>query len=184
MSRDTQYIHPDGRKALEAAYKLSGLKPVIVQTYGTAPQSKGTHGVAGYYKNWLGKKIPYSPCVDFSVKQKAYHLLTKKYITMDEQQIRWFLFNCSKVALCGWFRTEQQGFDDEHVHLITPMVDMEDLPIVCRQVVDFVNDRSGLASHGPEHFWTAPTQNDEKIAKAFAKCNPTWAPRLPQSLLR
>lgn len=183
MSKDTQFIHPDARKAFEEAYKLSGLKPVIVQTWGTAKQSKGTHGIAGYYKNWLGKKIGYSPCVDFSVKQKAYHILTKTYITMDEHQIKWFLFNCSKVGIAGWYRTEQQGFDDEHMHIITPMVNMEEMPIVCRQVVDFVNDRTGLASHGPEHFWTAPTQYDKKIAKEFARANPSWASRLPKALL-
>lgn len=176
MSASLKYLHPKARKAWSKTVKDSGLSPVVVQTLGGAPASKGTHDAAGKYKTLLGAWVPYSVCIDVSVNQTALHLKTKKLIKMGEAQIKWFLFHAAMNGIPGWLRTTAQGFDP-HIHLVCAMLPLSGIPE--SQVIDFLFDRRGLKHDGPETFWTASDDVDQHIATLFALANPEAAKRLP-----
>lgn len=176
MASSSKFIHPVAFKALLDAEKAANLSPVIVQTQGDAKESAGTHGSCGHYP-LNGKQQSYSACIDFSVHQPATRLSDGAKIQMDIDHIRWFLRNLAEAGFCAWYRTEAQGFSGAHIHCVCAMVPINGLPEA--QVIDFLNDRTGLKGHAKETFYTAPDVTDAHIAKLFAAANPEAALRLP-----
>ena len=178
MSSELKFIHPDALTALHNVYVHANLKPVIVQTQGGVEASAGTHLSEGTYVDANGHEQSYSACIDFSVRQMATRLSDGAKIQMDRRHIEWFLEHCSEFALAGFYRTKDEGFDAEHMHVVCAMVPIE-REIVIHQVLDFVDGKSGLKHHLKERYWTASDANDDIVARAFARANPIAAKRLP-----
>lgn len=179
MSAHPKYIHPVAQTALERACQNANLRPVIVQTQGDAKQSAGTHGSAGTY-SLNGKRQSYSACIDFSVNQPATRLSDGKKVVMDRARIKWFLYCLAKAGFTAWYRTTKQGFSGAHIHAVCAMVPISGLPEA--QVLDFLDNRTGLKGGAKEEFWTANNDVDSYIATHFAKANPEAAHRLPAHL--
>lgn len=178
MSSSLTFVHPDARVALHNAFVAANIRPIIVQTEGGVLASAGTHLEAGKYLDDDGKWQSYSACIDLSVNQLATRISDGKSIEMNVQRINWLLEHLSEFGFAGFHRTTDEGFSAPHMHIICAMVKIN-LEVVVKQVIDFVNGRSGLKSHGPERYWTASDSNDAIVAHAFAKANPTQAYRLP-----
>lgn len=179
MSSSLSYVHPDAREALFRAFKHANLTPVIVQTMGAAAASAGTHNAAGKYPDGNNSWHDYSACIDISVNQNAKRLSDGASIEMTPARIKWLLYCLSEEGIAAWYRTKQQGFEF-HIHAVCAMVKMGPLPQ--RQIVDFVNNRTGLRSNKIETFWVPDDENDELIANLFKKSNPGAAHLLPARL--
>ena len=169
MSASKKFMHPAALAAWEATCKAANLRPVIVQTLGNAPKSKGFHAADGKYKNPKGEWVEYCAAIDVSVRQLATRLSDGATVEMNESRIHWFLSKLAENGFAGWYRRESQGFDDKHLHAVFAGVKMK--AGLRRQVTDFLNDRTGLASHGPESFYTAPPEVDAKIRALFEGAN-------------
>ena len=176
MSDSLSYVHPDAREALARAFKHANLTPVIVQTFGHAVASAGTHGEAGKYRDGNNSWHVYSACIDISVNQRAKRLSDGASIEMTLARCKWLLYCLSEEGIAAWLRTTAQGFAP-HIHGVFAMVKMPELP--ARQVVDFINNRTGLRSHKTETFYTPDDDNDVLIASLFKKANPDFVHLLP-----
>ena len=175
MSASRIYMHPKAQAAFDAACQEADLRPVITQTLGNAPDSKGVHAKDGAYLK-AGKWHDYCAALDISVNQLAVKLSTGEKIKMGEKQIKWFLFCLAKHGFVAWYRY-QKAFATKHIHAIYVAVQMK--PALESQVVDFLKDKTGLASHAQETFWTANSDLDQFLATMFAVSNPEAAKRLP-----
>jgi len=169
MGNSRDFMHPAARAAFDAACKTSDLKLVIVQTEGSAPASAGTHGSDGKYQQPDGTWHSYSAALDLSVKQGATKISTGEHLALTEERIKWALYNLALHGFAGWYRRPSQGFDAVHLHVVFAGVKMK--PMLQKQVRDFLADRTGLASHGHESFWTAPPEVDAKIRVLFDEAN-------------
>lgn len=138
--------------------------PRLVQGYGDAPASKGTHNWENdgakkpryYFHN--GKK--YACALDISIKGWA-----GWFSKTQEPTIKWFLFNLAKNGFVGWYRYRGSFLKNKHMHII--YVGHKLKPMLNTQVNDFLNDRDGLAGHQDEPFWTAPSDVDELLRKLW-----------------
>jgi hypothetical protein len=140
----------------------------VVQTMGTSVSaSAGTHAQQGTVTDSSGKKIAFGACVDISVRG-----LTKA-------QIKKMLLELAKQGYAGWFR-DWDG--NEHCHIVYCGHFIKD-DIVINQIIDYLNDRTGLVGHAKEQFFTAPTSVDKPLAKMFARSNPNRRKRIPKHLL-
>lgn len=169
MSNSRDFMHPAARAAFDAACKAADIRPVIVQTEGSAAASAGTHASDGKYPRPDGTWHSYSAALDLSVKQNAKRVSTGEPLALNEERIKWLLYNLALHGFAGWYRRPSQGFDAVHLHVIFCGVKMK--PALQRQVRDFLADRTGLASHGVETFWTAPPEVDAKLRAIFEEAN-------------
>lgn len=169
MPAKTKHIHPAALAALDAAERAANLQPVITQTLGDAPDSKGFHAADGRYKTAAGTWQDYCAAIDFSVRQKAMRLSDDQRVDMDENRIRWFLKHLAEHGFVAWYRRPSQGFDSPHIHAVFAGVKMKEA--LRGQVRDFLNDRTGLKGHATETFWTAPPVVDAQIRALFEKHN-------------
>jgi hypothetical protein len=170
MSAKSNYIHPAALAALTAAERAANLQPVITQTQGDAPDSKGFHAADGRYQTAGGNWHDYCAAIDFSVRQKALLLSESKPVEMNDVRIRWFLYNLAKHGFVAWYRRPSQGFEGPHIHAIYCGVKMK--PALQGQVLDFLDDKDGLRGHREEEFWTAPSAMDAKLRAIFLEANP------------
>jgi len=168
MSASTRYMHPRARAAWKQACDDAGIRPIITQTYGQAPDSKGVHAPDGTYKDSNGKEIFYTAALDLSVKQAATRLRDGGKLTMGEKQIKWFLYCLAKNGFVAWYRY-QGAFAVKHIHAIYVGVPMKDA--LRSQVRDFLNDRTGLKGHARETFWTADSELDSELRRLFEANN-------------
>ncbi len=126
-----------------------------------------------------GAQHSYCAAVDLSVNQSARRLSDGATIRMDKPHIKWVLFNLAQNGYVGWYRY-QPIWDSKHIHIIGAMVPMK--RVLQDQVIDFLNNRTGLSGHGPESFWTADDYLDAQIAEIFKASNPDAIDRLPLRL--
>jgi len=169
MSASTRFMHPLARIAFNRACEQAGLKPVIVQTMGTATASAGTHEIDGSYIAADGNKQSYCAAVDVSVNQKAVFLKTGAKVPMTDERIKWFLWKLAENGFVAWYRRKSQGFEAAHIHAIFVGVAMK--PVLDAQVRDFLAGRDGLRGHRKEEFWTAPAALDAELKKLFEAHN-------------
>lgn len=174
MSSSTLYLHPNTQADLHNTIVAAGLRPVVVQTLGSAPESANTHGRIGTYKK-MGVPIPYSGCIDFSVNQDATLInpVTFKDLgkaEMNETRIKWWLFKCGENHIAAFYRRVNQGFTARHIHGISVSVPLP--PILIRQVVDWLTGRDGLKSHRREEYWMPPESTEAKLKERFLLFNP------------
>ena len=169
MSASLLYMHPRARKAWDAACKQANLRPVVTQTQGNAKASAGYHASDGTYRTESGTVQSYCAAVDVSVNQMAVRLSDGKKIRMDEAHVKWFLHCLAQNGFVAWYRYKGSFKDNKHIHGVYCGVPMK--PQLRGQVKDFLNDRTGLAGHGVETFWTADSATDAKLRALFEKYN-------------
>lgn len=166
MSADTKYMHPNALQAFKNTCKNAGLTPVIVQTWGNAPESNKTHETDGHYGP---KKIKYCAATDISVNQLAWHWKLEKFVKMTDARIKWFLWHLSQNGFVAWFRRKSQGFTAQHIHAIYVGVKMK--ASLAKQCLGFFDGRTGLKSNALETYWTAPEREDAALQKLFHQHN-------------
>ena len=138
----------------------------VTQTIGNAKASAGYHAKDGQITINGAVKINYCAAVDFSVRG------------LTRSQIKKLLENLAKQGWVAWFR-DWEG--NEHIHAVYVGIYMK--PQLAAQVIDFLNDRTGLAGHAKEKFYTAPTSLDKPLAQAFVRANPAYKKKVPAYLL-
>ena len=153
-------MHPRAFIDYIDACNEAGLKaPRIVQTVGKAKASAGYHHSDGVH---LGEE--YCAALDLSVKG---FLGLGGY---NEKQIKWLLHHMSRHGFAGWYRYRKPFSTNRHVHAIYCGVKMK-RPLQF-QVIDFLHDRDGLASHRKEVFWTASSEWDARLKAMLLASNP------------
>jgi hypothetical protein len=73
-------------------------------------------------------------------------------------------------GFAAWFRHRGSFQESQHIHAIFCGLSMK--MALQRQVRAFLNNRDGLASDGPETFWTAAPELDGPLRTAWARANP------------
>ena len=163
-------MHPQAWQAYKLAFANSGMEPWrIVQTCSGAlgpvvAASAGTHDRDGF----IGQTaLPYSVCVDLSVWR------FRGVRRWDEAHIKWCLFNLALNGFAAWYRHTGSFSNNRHIHAVFVGLEMKEQ---CqRQVVDFLNDRTGLVGHARETFWTASKVVDGLLKTEFLLHNPSAA---------
>ena len=168
MSSSLKFMHIRAQEALKRAQEAAGLKPVVTQTLGNAPDSNGFHAKDGTYTSASGAQVDYCAAVDFSVVQKALRLRDNTKIAMDEIHIKWWLQKLAENGFVAWYRY-QAAFDTPHIHAVYVGCKMK--PQLRSQVKDFLADRTGLAGHAHEEFWTASAGIDAQLKALFEANN-------------
>lgn len=135
----------------------------VVQTMGNAPASAGTHAQDGTL-TLNGQPLPYSAAVDLSVRG----------LTLS--QIKKWLQELAKQGFVAWYRHTGSFENNRHIHAIYVGIGMK--PSLQAQVVDYLNDRTGLVGHATETFYTAPPEVDKVLAQMFVRYNPSQKKKL------
>jgi hypothetical protein len=147
-------MHETAFKAYIRACFLAGIDPSgrVMQTIGNAPASAGFHARDGVLDGQS-----YCAAVDLRTRD-----LTRK-------QIKALLKHLAYVGFACWYRFEGSFSNNEHIHAVYAALPMK--PQLQRQVIDFLNNRDGLASHAQETFYTAPPATDAIIRAMFIHAN-------------
>jgi hypothetical protein len=149
---------PQAFDALIRAAFHAGVSPDrVTQTIGNAPASKGTHARDGFVLDGA-KPVPYCAAVDLSV-----HNLTR-------DSIKVLLHHLAVQGFAAWYRYQGSFAGHQHVHAV--FVGLKMKPMLQAQVRDFLHDRTGLAGHEVEMFWTADAALDYPLRLAFLRANP------------
>lgn len=159
-------ITPAMFDAFTRAFFYAGINPEknseggkrFVQTIGNAAASAGTHAQDGTVSVG-GVEYDYCAAVDLSVRG------------LNEHQIRLLLQELAKQGIGGWYRHTGSFANNRHIHCIYFGIKMK--PMLQRQCVDFLNDRTGLVGHSHETFFTAPPELDAPLKAAFLRANPS-----------
>lgn len=178
MSSDLAYLHPNARIDLHNAIVAAGIRPVVVQTLGSAPESAGTHGKSGTYTATNGKPHSYSGAIDWSVIQDATRIDPVTYkgigkVKMGDDQIKWWLWKAGEHNIAAFYRRPSQGFTAQHIHGITCSCHL--LTTLQRQVVDWLTGKDGLRRHRDETYWLPPESTEAKLKETFLHYNPECA---------
>jgi hypothetical protein len=169
-------VAPSAWQAFQAAADMAGIDLTkhstyrIVQSIGSAPASAGFHKRDGYVMA-DGERAPYCAAVDISVKG------------LSINEIRAFLEALAWWGFAAWFRHGGAWANNLHIHAVYAGLPMKD--VLKQQVIDFLNGRDGLASHGDETFYTASDAQDDYIISLFKWSNrgaaaPPAPPKSPQ----
>jgi hypothetical protein len=163
-------MHPAAHRAYVRAFRDSGLAPFrIVQTATGAigrrvVASAGTHDSDGFLSI---EGESYAAAVDLSVWR------VRGVTRWDEARIKWALYNLADEGFAAWYRYRDSFKENRHIHAVYCGVQMKSQ---CQmQVIDFLNDRTGLQGHAAEPFWTAPQSVDLRIERLFLLHNPEAA---------
>jgi hypothetical protein len=126
----------------------------IMQTIGDAPASKGYHSADGKLNSVL-----YCAAVDLATSD------------LTRNQIKNLLEQLARNGFAAWYRFAGAFSNNEHIHAVYAGVPMK--AQLRAQIVDFLNDRTGLTGHKTETFYTAPRRIDIAINALFLHANPT-----------
>lgn len=133
--------------------------------------SAGTHDKQGEITAENGVKIPFGVAIDIHVHD------------LSDTQIEKMLLELAKQGYVGWYRhTGSFSGGKSHVHIVyCGHYIVAD--ILHDQIIDYLNNRTGLKGHATETFFTAPTSVDKPLAQMYARSNPNRRKRIPQELL-
>ncbi len=132
----------------------AGISPTrVTQTIGNAPASAGFHAPDGVLNSER-----YCAAVDLHTRD------------LNRTQIKKLLNAMAKQGFAAWYRFEGSFANNQHLHAVYAALPMKRQ--LRAQVVDFLNDRTGLAGHAHETFYTAPRDIDIVIQAMFLHANP------------
>jgi hypothetical protein len=144
--------------------KMAGVKLSVhpklrlVQTMGTAVKASAGYHARDGYVTYNGKRIAYCAAFDSSVTW------------LEIGEIKAWLNAMAWFGIAAWYRPwTTNGKPNFHIHGIYAGLPMK--PQLDRQVADFLNDRTGLAGHGRETFFTGNKQQDHYIRSLWIWAN-------------
>jgi hypothetical protein len=140
----------------------------VGQRIGNAGPSAGYHAKDGDV-TVNGKQIPYCAAVDLRTNG------------MTAAQIKKLLQELARQGFAAWYRFEGKFTNNRHIHAVFAGLPMKQQ--LRSQVIDFLNDRTGLVGHAEETFYTAPTALDKPLALMLVRSNPTTKKKVPSNLL-
>lgn len=133
----------------------AGINPAkrVMQTLGSAAASAGTHGRDGTLNG-----EDYSAAVDLRTRD------------LNVAEIKSLIKALTENGFVAWYRHTGSFETNRHIHAIYVGLPMKKM--LRAQVVDFLNDRTGLVGHATEKFYTAPRATDLVIQTLFIHANP------------
>jgi hypothetical protein len=134
--------------------------------------SAGTHDLQGEVTDSSGNKIPFGVAIDIGIKD------------LSLNQIKKLLLELAKQGYVGWYRYQGSfAGANRHVHAVYCGHYIKDY-VVYMQIIDYLNNRTGLVGPKQEKFYTAPTAIDAVLAQMFARSNPDKKHLIPKDLLK
>jgi hypothetical protein len=140
--------------------------PRLVQGYGDAPDSKGTHD---YERDKDNKALmiagkPYCCALDISIKGWTGH-----FKQSQQAAIKWFLYCLAEEGFVGWYRYRRSFFKNQHMHIVYVGHKMKRSLI--NQVKEFFVGGDGLVGDEKEPFWTPPASAIAGLKLLFQRNN-------------
>jgi hypothetical protein len=170
-------VAPSAWNSYVSASEMAGIdlrehsKLRVTQSVGFAKASAGYHAPDGTVKTESGRES-YCAATDTSV------------LWLELGEIRAWLNSLAWWGFVGWYRPwTTNGKPNYHLHIIYAGLPMK--PQLDRQLVDFLNNRNGLAGSGVETFFTGNVEQDDYIRALWRWSNhggpkPPAPPKTPK----